>query len=81
MAVNLKATATLNTKPYMASLNSLSSATAKLNKSAIKGSQDVKQGVLGEVAAREAASKAVRQGTQAVTTATAASSKAMRQAA
>ena len=81
MAVNLRATATLNTKPYIAGIRSIKAATESLNKSAIKGSSAVTSNVLAEKAAREATSKAVRQNQQAVTTATAASSKAMRQAA
>lgn len=81
MAVNLRATATLNTKPYIAGIKSIKAATQSLNSTAIKGTKAVKDGVLAEAAARQASSKAVRANTQAVTTATAASSKAMRQAA
>ena len=79
MAVNLRATATLNTKPFVAGIRSIKAATESLNKSAIKGSTAVTTGVLAEKAAREANSKAVRQGQEAVTKGTGAVTKAMRQ--
>ena len=81
MAVNLKATATLNTKPYMASLKSLSSATSKLNKSAIKGNQEVSDSLTKQIAAREAASRAATSGAKTLTSATNQSNRTMRQAA
>lgn len=81
MAVNLKAVATLNIKPYKASLSALAAANAKLNKTAINGSKKVKDNVLAEVAARETASKAVTNATRNLNTATSAAGRANRQAA
>lgn len=81
MAVNLRATATLNTKPFVAGIRSIKAATESLNKSAIKGSSAVTSGVLAEKTAREATSRAVRQNQQAVTTAAASNARAINQTA
>lgn len=53
MAVNLKAVATLNTKPYMASLSKLSAGTAKLNTTAVRGSKAVVDAQDREIAAHK----------------------------
>lgn len=80
MAVNLKATATLNGKPYLATLKSLSSETSKLNKTAIKGNQDVNDSLSRQIAQREAASRAATAGAKAVNTATSQSARSLKQA-
>lgn len=79
MAVNLRATATLNTKPFTAGIKSIKAATESLNKSAASGSAAVTSNVLAQKAATEAASKAVRQNQQAVTTAGASNVRAINQ--
>lgn len=79
MAVNLKATATLNGKPYLGTLKELSSATANLNKSALKDNKEVNKSLDEQITKRETASKAVTAGAQSVNRATQQTTKIMRQ--
>lgn len=78
MAVNLRATATLNTKPYMASLKALSTATAKLGATATKANAGNLDSTLAQIAANERASKVVRTNAQAVNAGAGSASRAVK---
>lgn len=79
MAVNLKATATLNTKPYMASLKRLGAETAKLNTTAVRGSKAVVDAQERETAARERGAQRVLNNTRTMTNSARQVSRSMQQ--
>lgn len=78
MGVNLRATATLNGKPFLATLKTLSAATAKQNKSAIKGNSAVSNSLTQQIAAHEGAARAASSGSKSLTAATGQSTRANR---
>lgn len=66
MAVNLKATATLNGKPFLGTLKTLSSATANLNTETAKGNATNAKGLDGLISQHERASKVATAGAEKV---------------
>lgn len=79
MAVNLRATATLNTKPYIAGIKAIKSATESLNKTTVGGSNAVRNAVLGEADARTQASRAASRNAESVNTSQSRTNKLLNQ--
>lgn len=80
MAVNLKAVATLDTRPYTKGLSELAAGTSKLSKASVKGAKDVVDAKDQEIAAHERNAKAMLNGARTAEAVGTKTKRAMRQA-
>lgn len=80
MAVNLKAVATLDTRPFAKGLAELVAGTSQLSKASVKGAKDVVDAKDQEIAAHERNAKAMLNGARTAETVGTKSKRAMRQA-